>query len=242
MKRILIILILLPAVTGCSATAPKQGIGEVQASDIIEMLNGGKHVFIDSCIVWGDLDFTALNNRNRISAGLTQVFVEKSVTFNACVFLGKVKAFDASAGICVEFAHNLSFTGCDFRDDADFTETVVGGNVFFTRSTFRGRANLQGAYFRHKKTYFNGMKFEGEALFQNATFAGDANFMHTVFGATAMFQKIRVEGLLFFGNTQFDGYADFTYARAAESVFRYAKFNDRHDFGYSNLNRKEDVP
>jgi uncharacterized protein YjbI with pentapeptide repeats len=222
--------------SGQTGSFAEQACREVQATDILARLDEGKHVYLDSCVVWGDLDFTALRNRNRIAANLTQVFVGQSVTFNGCVFTGKVKAFDATAGVCVEFAHNLSFTACDFRSEADFTEIVVGGNAFFTGSVFRGKANLQGAHFRHRKAYFNEMRFEGEALFQNAVFTGDANFMHTVFAASAMFQKTRSGGLMFFGNARFYGYADFTYARAVESIFRYAEFKDRYDFGYSQLN------
>jgi uncharacterized protein YjbI with pentapeptide repeats len=186
--------------------------------------------------VWGDLDFTTLRNRNRIASNLTQVFVNPSITFNGCVFVDRVKAFDAATGVCVEFAHNLSFTGCDFRGEVDFTECIVGGHAFFTGSTFRSTAHLQGSHFRHKKTYFNETRFEDEALFQNVVFAGDANFMHTIFENSAMFQKTVAGGLMFFGNARFNGYADFTYTRAAESIFKYAQFNERYDFSDSNLN------
>ncbi|MDR2972706.1 MAG: hypothetical protein LBU83_12405 [Bacteroidales bacterium] len=227
---------MIQTVVGCSSTTVTTGIRDIQASFIIEQLNEGKHVYLDSCIVWGDLDFTILNNRNPIASNLTQVFVERSITFTNCVFLGKVKAFDGTSGISVEFAHNLSFTGCDFRSEVDFSEVIVGGPAFFTGSKFRDMALFQGAHFRHKKVYFNEMLFEGDALFQNVIFAGEVNFLHTVFNASAMFQKVIAGGLMFFGDVRFDGYADFTYARAPESIFRYAKFNQRYDFGDSNIN------
>ena len=215
---------------------PKQGIREIQAKSIMEQLNKGNHVYLDSCIVWGDVDFTSLNNRNRIATNLTQVFVNQSITCTNCVFIDKIKAFDGAKGVCVEFAHNLSFTGCDFRGGVDFTESIVHGNAFFTGSTFRVVTKMQGVHFRHKKTYFTETKFEDEALFQNAVFAGDANFLHAVFNGDAMFQKMIVGGLLFFGDARFDRYADFTYAYAFESIFRYAQFNGRFDFDYARLN------
>jgi uncharacterized protein YjbI with pentapeptide repeats len=52
------------------------------------------------------------------------------------------------------------FTGCDFRGDVEFAEIDVSGNAFFTGAVFRSKANMQGAYFRHRKTYFNEVKFE----------------------------------------------------------------------------------
>lgn len=231
----LLILSLFQIPTGCSVK--KAGLShEIQAADIIRQLDKGEHIFIDSCIIWGDLDFTSLRNRNKIAANLSQVFINQSITFNDCVFIGNVRAFDPTNGVCVEFMHNLSFTKCDFRSDVDFTEIVVGGNAFFTGSVFRGTAQMQGAYFRHKKVYFNEAAFEKEALFQNVIFAGDVNFMHTVFSAPAMFQKTHAGGLMFFGNVKFDKYVDFSYARAVESIFNYAQFNERYDFGYSQLN------
>ena len=238
MMRWLILLLLVLQTAGCSAGMPAQSSREVQAKDLIALLDKGKHICLDSCVVWGDLDFTKFRNRNRISSNITQVFVNQSVTFIGCVFMGKVKAFDTSGSVCVEFGHNLSFTGCDFRQEADFTESTIGGNAFFTGSVFRKKLSLQGAHFRHKKAYFNEMQFEDEALFQNTVFAGDVNFMHTVFSASAMFQKTRIWGLLFMGNVRFKGYADFTYASAGESVFNYATFGERYDFGYSQLNAK----
>lgn len=221
---------------GCSAqNVPQSRSSDVQASEVLARLERGEQVYYDSCTVWGDLDFTVLRHRNRIASHLTQVFVEQSVTFVGCVFTGKVKASDAATGTSVVFGRNLTFTGCDFRDDVDFAEADVAGNVFFTGTVFRGKTNMQGAYFRHRKAYFNEAKFEGEALFQNTVFTGDANFMHTVFGASAMFQKARIGALAMFGATQFDGYADFTYVHAAEAIFNYARFNNRKDFEGGNI-------
>ena len=239
--KILLVVSIVAGVLVCSGNVytvkkPKQGIREVQAKTIIEQLNKGNHLYLDSCIVWGDLDFTTLNNRNRIAANLTQIFVNQSITFTNCVFINKIKAFDGAKGLCMEFAHNLSFTGCDFRSEVDFSESIVHGHAFFTGSTFRAVTKMQGAHFRHKKTYFTETKFEEEALFQNAVFTGDAHFLHAIFSADAMFQKVIVGGLLFFGDARFDGYADFTYAYAFESIFRYAQFNGRYDFDYSRLN------
>jgi uncharacterized protein YjbI with pentapeptide repeats len=220
--------------TGCRAQTSERR--DIEAGSIIAQLNEGRHVYVDSCVVWGDLDFTVLDNRNRIAPNLTQAFVGSSITFDGCTFMGTVKAFDPATGVCVDFGHNLSFTECDFRRDVDFTEAVVGGNVFFTGSVFRGKAKWQGAYFRHKKAYFNETQFEGDALFSNAVFAGDANFLHAVFDSTAMFQKVASGGLMFFGNAKFHGYADFSYAKASETIFKYAEFMSRYDFGYSQLN------
>ncbi|MDR2234476.1 MAG: pentapeptide repeat-containing protein [Tannerella sp.] len=234
MKKIYMLMVALMTISGCSAGRPALKGRELQASQIITLLNAGEHIYVDSCIIWGSLDFTKLNNRNRIADNLTQVFVNQSVTFNNCIFIDSVKAFDAS-GVCVEFAHNLSFTTCDFRSPVDFTECIIQGNAFFTGAAFRKDASWQGAHFRHKKVYFNETEFEGDALFQNAVFAGDANFLHSVFAADAMFQKAVAGGLMFFGNTRFNGYADFTYVRAAQSIFKYAEFNGRSDFSYSNL-------
>ncbi|MDR1860444.1 MAG: pentapeptide repeat-containing protein [Bacteroidales bacterium] len=224
---------------GCSANvASKSRSRDVQAADVIARLNRGEALYYDSCVIAGDLDFTTLRESGRIAANLVQVFVKPSVTFNKCVFTGKVVASKPAAGRSVCFLRNLTFTGCDFRGDVEFAEIDVTGNVFFTGAVFRRRADFQGAFFRHRKAYFNEVKFEGDALFQNAVFSGDANFMHTEFGATANFQKARVGALAMFGNARFSGYADFSYVRAAESIFNYAQFAGRRDFSESNITVK----
>ena len=239
MNYILIsIIITLMPLSSCSGTTnvQKKGSRDIQASEIIAQLDNGKHVYMDSCIIWGDLDFTRLRDRNRIASNLTRVFVNQSVSFNECTFMGEVKGFDTEKGVSVEFMYNLSFIGCDFQDDVDFTEITVRSNAFFSNSVFRGKANMQGAYFWHKKVYFSSVIFEGDALFQNVIFMGDAYFLHTNFSMSAMFQKTNAMGLLFFGNTSFNGYADFTYARALKSIFNYSEFYNRYDFGSSQLN------
>ena len=225
----------LISTTSCSAKKQKQA-RDIQAVDIIAQLDKGKNIYLDSCIIWGDLDFTKLRNQNKIAPGLMQIFVNASVTFNNCVFIGKVKTFEANPNVNVMFERNLSFVNCDFRSDVDFTEIVVRGNAYFTGSVFRAKVSLQGAYFWHKKVFFNQVNFEGDALFQNTVFAGDVNFLHSVFSSSAMFQKARVGGMMFFGNVKFNDYVDFSYSRATESIFMYAEFKGRHDFSYSDIN------
>ena len=126
----------------CSSQESSLKGREVQASDVMEHIGRGEHLYLDSCIVWGDLDFTKLPNRNRISSNLTQVFVESSVTFHDCLFVGEVRAFDSEAGICVGVVHKLSFTHCGFREEADLTEVIVGGHVVFTGSIFQNGGRL----------------------------------------------------------------------------------------------------
>jgi hypothetical protein len=228
-------LLLMFVISGCSAQTLQGNAGsrEIQAEEILKRINTGKHIYVDSCIVWGDLDFTQIDNRNTIAPSMQQAYVEQSVTFIGCVFTGKVSAFDAATATRVVFAHNLSFVRCDFRDEVNFTESVVEGNLFLTGSIFRKKANWQAAYFKHKKAYFNETKFESEALFQNTVFAGDLSFMDAVFDSTAAFQKAAAAGLMMFANVKFNGYVDFSYASAGESVFNYAVFGQRNDFSYS---------
>jgi uncharacterized protein YjbI with pentapeptide repeats len=207
------------------------GPHDVQATDIIAQLNKGANIDIDSCVVWGDLDFTLLDGISRIAPSMRQARVDAYITFTDCVFIGKVTAFGKTLTGGTVFSRNLSFVRCDFRDEVDFTESVIEGNVFLTGSTFRKKASWQGAGFRHRKVYFNETKFESEALFQNAVFAGDVNFMNSVFDSVASFQKARTAGTMMFGNVRFDGYADFSHAKTGKSIFNYAVFNHRKDFG-----------
>jgi len=237
MKFIFLILFSLTSVR-CSAL-PAGGTKEIKASMILKKIDVGENVYLDNCIVWGDLDFTALKNRSKITPAIWQSYVVGSLTFDKCIFMGKVTTYGKSPVTTTYFARNLTFIHCDFRGEMDFSESIIEGNVFITGSVFHKTANWQGTYFKHKIAYFNEAKFEEDALFQNTVFVGDVNFMDVVFEKNAMFQKAKAGGLMMFGAVKFNGYADFSYVRAAESIFKYAKFKQRYDFSYSNMGELE---
>jgi uncharacterized protein YjbI with pentapeptide repeats len=234
--RLFIIMILISAVPwNCSGKGGGR-TAEVQAADILKRIDAGENIWLDSCIVWGDMDFTTLADCNRITPSLGQVYVRSSISFNHCFFMGKVKAHSAlPSAIAVHFARNLTFTDCDFRGETDFSGCTVEGNVFFSGSKFNREADWQGAHFKYRAVYFDNTVFEGEALFQNAVFAGGVNFLEASFSKNAMFQKAVAGGLMMFGAAKFGGYADFSYVRAAESIFKYAQFSQRYDVSHSNI-------
>jgi hypothetical protein len=135
---------------GCSAKMPDGGPHDVQTTDIIAQLNKGANIDVDSCVVRGDLDFTLIDGVSRIALSMRQAR-DSYIAFTDCVFIGKVTAFGKTLTGRTVFSRNLSFVRCDFRDEVDFTESVVEGNVFPTGSTFRKKASWQGAGFRHRK-------------------------------------------------------------------------------------------
>jgi uncharacterized protein YjbI with pentapeptide repeats len=233
--RLFIIIILISAVPwNCSGKGAGR-TAEIQAADVLKRIDAGENICIDSCIVWGDMDFTALADCNSITPSLRQVYVRSSITFNRCFFMGKVKARSRlSPAVAVHFARNLTFTDCDFRGGTDFSDCIVEGNVFFSGSKFGREADWQGAHFKYRAVYFDKTVFEGDALFQNAVFAGGANFLDASFAGNAMFQKAAAGGLMMFGAAKFGGYADFSYVRAAESIFKYAQLK-RYDVSHSNI-------
>ncbi|MDR0560277.1 MAG: pentapeptide repeat-containing protein [Prevotellaceae bacterium] len=235
MNRLLFILLFSIAATACGTEPQKNTAREVKASEIIAMVDRGENICLDSCIVYGDLDFTAVKKFSKIAPEIGQIYIDCSLTFIRCIFLGKISAYAYNPMVCTVFGRNLSFIDCDFRNETDFTECTVEGNAFFSGSVFRKKSLWQAAYFKYKVAYFTRTVFEDEAMFQNSVYAGDVHFVHARFEKSAMFQGAVAAGLMMFGAVYFGGYVDFSYARADESVFKYAEFKDRTDFANARI-------
>ena len=231
---------------------------DVKASTIIASLDSGQNVYYEDKIIWDDLDFTELKNRNKISGKKNKVFVTGSVTFINCVFMNEVKAYNDSKGVYVtSFSRNLSFVGCDFQNSADFTESVVHEDLFVSGCTFRQNFNMRGMRSAHKKACFDNNVFEKEVDFKNSVF-GEVDFKHSEFNHSADFQNSVFGSIdfghsefkqfagfqkciarsMFFGNVKFDGYADFAYISVDNAVFNYSVFADKVDFSHSHFDNR----
>lgn len=236
MYRLVSIIGLSLFVLACSSQKKYMGERkEYNSSNIIEMLNAGRHVYLDSCVIWGDLDFTTTKDKNRITDHITNVFIRSSLTFTNCVFMGKVSAYDEKTPAITTFSKNVSFVTCDFRDVVDFRESIIEGNAFFTGTVFREISRWQNTCFKHRTVYFNETNFEGDAFFQNAIFPGDANFMHARFNQSAIFQKVKTGGMFSAGNMTIGQYADFSYAKMESAIFNYSVFEGNADFSYTGF-------
>ncbi len=203
----------------------------------------GKDVFFKDMTFDDDIDFTQFE-KNLISEGVYQVRIVSSVTFQNCIFKGKVTTYrkdDDNTMILTSFQSNLSFIGCTFHEDVNFRASSVLGRTDFTNATFLKTASFEECTF-FQNAYFRASSYHEELRFQNAVFMQKANFLNAEFDVTASFQQTTFHGEAQFSSTKFIGYADFGLIRCHGNFFaNYAVFENRSIFNNGYYNGQVDL-
>jgi hypothetical protein len=230
MKKILLITFQLFAVVLFSCSTHASGIEqtEIKASEIIDLIDKGKHVTLSNKTILDNLDFSQVQNKTAINSGVVQAIVDVSVTFSNCIFIGKVTSNGKynDANVQTVFRQNLVFNGCDFRDEVDFQSAIVQGVVSFNGSIFNEKTLFNSFYSWAKTTYFGAITAEKEFLMSDALFLGNVDFLKANFKNNAIFQDTRFDGSVLMGNTQFKAKADFSNAQLnSDLLFNYAVFD-----------------
>lgn len=219
----------------CNVTQKKESLDDFIIS--------GKDVFFKDVTFDEDIDFTKYE-KNLISEGVYQVRITSSITFQDCIFKGKVITYkkDENQDITLtSFQSNLTFIGCIFHDETSFRASSILGRADFTKSLFLKGANFEECTF-FQNAYFRASAYHEELRFQNTVFMQKANFLNAEFDVTASFQAATFNGEAQFSNTKFMGYADFGLIRCSGNFFaNYAVFNDRAIFNNSFYNGQTDL-
>ena len=120
------------------------------------------------------------------------------------------------------------FLAVEFKEKANFSNTVFRNKVNFSESVFND-ANFSNSSL--KKAQFIGTKFKTTDF--GHTKIEDSDFFGAVFEKKAMFIGANILGTRF-QNASFEGNANFTGATLNKTNFRETKFNEI-DFGHTNL-------
>ena len=232
------IFILLILMTSCaSSNVPQHKTG------FDELILAGQDVFFKDVTFENDIDFTKFE-RNLISEGVYQVRILSSVTFQNCIFKGKVITYkvDKDQNITLtSFQSNLTFIGCNFHDEANFRASAILGRCDFTNSLFLKGASFEECTF-FQNAYFRGSAYHEEARFQNAVFMQKANFLNAEFDVTASFQSATFNSEAQFSSAKFLGYADFGLTRFNGNFFsNYATFGKQAIFNYATFYGQADM-
>ena len=212
--------------------------------DIFEdLIREGKDVYFKDVTFENDIDFTQFD-KNLVSEGVYQVRVVSSVTFQDCIFKGKVITYNRDKDnitTMTSFQSNLSFIGCIFHEEANFRASSILGRADFTNTLFLKTASFEECTF-FQNAYFRASSYHEELRFQNAVFMQKANFLNAAFDATASFQHATFHSEAQFSSTKFMGYADFGLISCHGDFFaNYAQFNDRAIFNNGFFNGQADL-
>jgi hypothetical protein len=197
-----------------------------------DLIREGKDVFIKDVTFENDIDFTQFE-KNLISEGVYQVRITSSITFQNCIFKGKVISYSKDKDNMItltSFQSNLSFIGCIFHEESSFRASSVLGRTDFTNTLFLKTVSFEECTF-FQNAYFRASAYHGELRFQNAVFMQKANFLNAEFDVTASFQQATFHGEAQFSSTKFRGYADFGLVSCQGNFFaNYAEFTGRAIF------------
>lgn len=226
-KALLLCFSLMLLTSSCTSGNSGSPDGGVKAGQLIKTINKGKAVLLKDVIITDDLDFTAIANHEIFSSSLETARTDVPVTFVNCIFMGKVNANGMRSGrqVRVHFGHTLTFEGCDFRQEVNFDNIIVEGEVNFTAAIFRENVRFNNVHFKGKNNWFTGVTSEKYFSMQEALISGYFDFF-----------KVRTQGKISFQSTRFNGVARFSDLECGGACdFSLVNFWGDALFTYSNL-------
>ena len=228
MKKVILLLFpFMLFISSCSAGNTESVSGGIKAAKLIKSINKGKPILIKDMIITDDLDFTGIANHEIFSTSLETARTNVPVTFLNCIFMGKVNANGTESGrqVRVHFGRSLTFEACDFRQEANFDNIIVDGEVNFTGTTFREPARFNNVHFKGKNNWFTAVISEKNFSMQEALISGSFDFF-----------KAHTNGKLSFQSTDFNGVARFSDLKSTGTCdFSLVRFRDDALFTYSNF-------
>ncbi|SOE21480.1 Pentapeptide repeat-containing protein [Spirosomataceae bacterium TFI 002] len=220
---------------------------EIGADEIIEMINDGKDVVLADKVILGTLDFTEINNQEKLTGKESPQFksvVTVRLEFVNCVFEDDLIAFKNikdknnqwGETYTADFDQEVSFTSCLFKGDFTAKYSSFQEKAVFEASRFEKEANFKYAKFKEIAGFGNVM-FNEAASFKYTKFYSDADFFSNQYSGIADFKYAKFEQRATFKKSAFDNHADFKYANFAENgVFVNVNFGAGVDFKYTKGN------
>lgn len=223
----------------CSKAQSKDHLSdlkEYKASEIVRMIEKGKPVTIVNAIIYDDLDLTTISEGVVTSPTQMTVFVNQPLYFQSCVFLGKVSAYSRLSAKGkkslmakkVHFGGDVSFIDCDFRKEMVFDESVIDGNLNFTKTIFTDQASFNHILVQGTQCMFMGIQANSNFQIIYSTIRGDISFMDAHFTGTfsssslvakdLVLNNVQAEKRMDLSEMLLSGILMFNYGKCAEEV------------------------
>ncbi|MDY0076984.1 MAG: hypothetical protein RBR87_06875 [Bacteroidales bacterium] len=234
-KAFLFVYSLLIFISSCSAGNTDAERNSMNSSQLIKTIKKGKAILIKDMIITDDLDFTRVAKHEIFSSSLETASIDVSVTFLNCIFMGKVTAngVKSERQVRVHFGRNLSFEACDFRQEVNFDNIIVDGEVNFTGAIFNEQARFNNVHFKGKNNWFTAITSEKYFSMQEALIHGAFDFFKAIANAKLSFQSSDFGGVARFSDLECVGSCDFSLVRfRADALFTYSNFSS--DFRMAN--------
>lgn len=229
---------------------------KMKASEIIRLINKGKKVAITNAIIEGSLHFGETDNYVLTSPSQITVDIPQDLFFANCVFLDTVDTEVKNEDISkegknnysqkVRFGGNLCFFDCDFRSDLNLRNSIVRGEINFSKSIFNGNVCMNQILIEGVDNQLYEINAKKEFSFVNATVRGNLNFMDAnfeedaIFSSTtlhnATFSNSNVKGNFTFSQTETQGFFICNYATfEGNTSLAFARFSGRFNMNHCSF-------
>lgn len=216
-KYAILIFALLFNISSCMIAQENDDI--VKVSSLERSITKGKDIYLSGAIIEGKLDFTKLTDYYVEGPHTKRGMISSSITFINCSFSDNILAYkrEGKTDHRISFIKNLTFINCEFNADVILKEIVVNGLANFSKSTFEGIVDIEGADFRSIDNYFAECIFNGKFKAQRTRFNGNVNFLKSEFFALASFQHATFNGDVQFGACVFYDHLDLSLIKATDN-------------------------
>lgn len=225
---------------------------EVKAEEVLKQIENGEDVFLENCIVIGELDVSKIKLENTPNPYYYKIMNEWNggideywLIFNGVQEnLGIIKS-----NITIRnsiFENDVNFSGILFKDTFDLANSNFNGSVNFLGTNFNRRADFTNANFNDSANFL-GANFSGRAEFNGINFNSSADFSGTNFNDFSRFGFGKFNGSAYFSGATFNDNIDFTgevFDSSADffgtnfnsySLFKGTVFNSSVDFSSASF-------
>ncbi len=238
-RCVVFIVISVLSLFSCSKVQSKSqqsDLKEYKASEIIRMIKKGKSVTIVNAIIYDDLDFTTVDEGKVVSPTQLSVEISQPIYFQSCVFMGKVstcgnvseKGKKSLMKRITHFRNSVCFYDCDFRKELLFDESIVDGNIDFSKTIFSENASFNHVLMNGTQCIFTNIQAKSTFQFIYSTIRGDVNFMNAhfsgPFSASSLVAKdlvlnnVHAEGRMNLSELLISGILMFNYGHCSDNV------------------------
>lgn len=244
--KIILVILFSNGIVSCTNSESENSLfgRDIHSDKIMKNIASGKDIYIENCVINGDLDFTKIVELSTENVNMRCNYVEQSICFVNCTFNSNLvfSGLDEKGKFVKTcFERGVSFKNCIFKDTVIASNCEYRGIVDFSSSIFESKANFSASYFANKENYFSECSFNGELQFSYVKTNGNITFFKSFFKTFANFQNCTFGGNLMLPNSQFTGYTDFSNSIIGGIAnFSYAEFSGNVILAYMRFDGRAD--
>lgn len=171
-------LLLLSSVT--QAAEYREVNAEINVSDISAHIEKGDDIYLDRCIIYGDLNLSKIKLETMSNPRYNK-YLDSGYNGEWLKIIGISRELKIVEG-------NIKIQNSVFNDTVDFSNVFFENTISLKGTTLKGSSNFNGATFKSSAN-FNGTIFKGFANFCATTFKKSVSFNGTIFKGSANFRE-----------------------------------------------------